>query len=134
MEPSTLKAQYLKQQLSKGVRDVFAEQRARAMERIYKSPDAEQGRRTFHLLRTLAAARFSVSASGSSASIRADIPLYMRFLDMRRNGNYEIYNRPLYGILYRQTLKDIRYEYYDFVKEHIGNMLDSAGYGSGVDF
>lgn len=128
-EPSTLKAQYLKQQLTRGVRDVFAEQRSRAIERIYKSPDEEQGRRTFHLLRTLTAARFSVSASGSSVSIWADIPLYMRFLDMKRNGNYEIYNRPLYGILYRQTLKDIKYEYYDFVEQHIGNMLADGGYG-----
>jgi hypothetical protein len=57
----------------------------------------------------------------------AQVPLYICFLDMKKHGNYQIYNRQLYGILYRQVLNRIRYGYTDEIARQIRKRLIDAG-------
>ena len=38
-------------------------------------------------------------------------PLYIRFLDMKKHGNYGIYNRQVWGILWNNSLQTIKYGY-----------------------
>ncbi len=64
-----------------------------------------------------------VAGSGSSLYATIVYPTYIRFLDMKRLGNYRIYNRPIWGILYRQTLRDIRYEFSDWLAKFVSSRL-----------
>ena len=45
---------------------------------------------------------------------------------MQKHGNYQIYNRQIYGILYHDTLGKIKYEYQDYVRERVKEMFASS--------
>jgi len=45
---------------------------------------------------------------------------------MKKHGNYQIYNRQIYGILYHDTLGKIKYEYQDYVRERVKEMFVSS--------
>lgn len=125
--PSTLVRQYLAQQVEIGARAVFKEQHRRAVSSVYSDIYEEYTRRrTFRLLNALAAPQVSVSVGAGGVTLDASVPLYMRFLDMRDHGNHQIYNRPLWGILYAETLKSIRYEYRDWLRERLRALLSEG--------
>jgi hypothetical protein len=50
----------------------------------------------------------------------------MRFLDMKHFGNHKIYNKQVFGILYKNALRDIRYRYGQETSDTIGDLLRSA--------
>ena len=47
---------------------------------------------------------------------QTNVPLYIRFLDMKRKGNWQIYNRQIWGIMYHDVRSRIRYEFQDFME------------------
>jgi len=69
---------------------------------------------------------YSVVPDGEGVIAHSNLPLYTRFLDMKKHGNYQIYNRQIYGILYHDTLGKIKYEYQDYVRERIKEMFASS--------
>lgn len=56
---------------------------------------------------------------GAGNHARMDWPVYIRFLDMKKHGNYKIYNRQLYGIFYGRSIGRMRYEFRKEVRDHI---------------
>ena len=45
---------------------------------------------------------------------------------MKKHGNYQIYNRQIYGILYHDTLGKVKYEYQDYIRERVKEMFASS--------
>lgn len=125
--PSTMVQQYLAQQVRLGAMAVFEEQHARAETSVYSdSYEPLVRRRTYHLREALASPQIRVAVTAGGVSVDATVPLYMRFLDMRRLGNHKIYNRPLWGILYKETIKNIRYEYREWLSERLHALLSES--------
>lgn len=108
METEGIKAQYFKQQLEKGIRDILEAQRLIASSRIYQKGHDRvreqrngatiQGR-SGALMAALTNPRYRISPDGAGVRTETTLPTYIRFLDMKRHGNYQIYNRQVWGIL-----------------------------------
>ncbi|MFK2785139.1 hypothetical protein ACIXWU_07090 [Bacteroides fragilis] len=56
----------------------------------------------------------------------SNVPLYIRFLDMKKHGNYGIYNRQVWGILWNNSLQTIKYGYGKEVRDRIYAGLQEA--------
>ena len=68
--------------------------------------------------------QYRISADGPGIKAETTLPTYIRFLDMKRLGNWKIYNRQIWGILYKETLNNTKYEYRDWLKEHFPALLE----------
>ena len=84
------------------------------------------GQRSGSLRRSLENPRYSITGSAGRFIVTANVVLHMRFLDMKRKGNRRIYNRQLWGILYKNTYPDLKYKYGEAVSDHLGDALRSA--------
>ena len=132
MEAESIKMQYFLQQLEKGIRDIFEAQKAIATERIYqkghdrisekRSGSVVQGR-SGALLDALINPRYRITPDGGGLRTETSLPTYIRFLDMKRHGNYQIYNRQIWGILYTETLGNIKYEFREWLEKHFPELL-----------
>lgn len=110
-----LVSRYFSEYVRRGFRNIFEEQRRIAANKIYGKQayrtDGTKRSRSGRLQKALESPTLILDGSGSSLTAVAEYPTYLRFLDMKRLGNYRIYNRPIWGILYKETLQDIRYEF-----------------------
>lgn len=115
--------QYFTEYVNRGFRKIFDEQRRIAAAKIYGKQayrtDGTPRSRSGRLQQALASPSFSITGSGAGISAMAEYPTYLRFLDMKRLGNYRIYNRPIWGILYKETFRDIRFEFSDWQRKNI---------------
>lgn len=118
---------YFSEYINRGFRRIFDEQRRIAASKIYGKQayrsDGKPRSRSGRLQQALASPSFLISGSGASITAKAEYPTYIRFLDMKRLGNYRIYNRPIWGILYKETFRDLRYEYSDWLKNFVQKSL-----------
>lgn len=131
MENPSQVARYVETYLRRGFQTILEEQRRIAFSKIYGHTafrtDGSRRSRSGALGRALSSKNYRVSASGSgSVESTLAYPTYMRFLDMTRLGNYRIYNRPLWGILYKDTLVKIKYEYQDWLAEQTQKDIQGA--------
>lgn len=115
---------FVTHEVSRGIREIFHAQLEIAEGRIYAQNFHRK--RTGYLLSQLQAQPFSVANSGEGIDARVNLPVYIRFLDMKKKGNYQIYNRQVYGILYGNVLGRVKFGYEDFVRAHIGSELKDA--------
>ncbi|MCS3335720.1 hypothetical protein NXU97_19810 [Bacteroides xylanisolvens] len=92
----------------------------------YREPGEIIQGRSGALMAALQNPNYSVIPDGEGVIAHSNLPLYTRFLDMKKHGNYQIYNRQIYGILYHDTLGKIKYEYQDYVRERIKEMFASS--------
>lgn len=120
-------AKYFTEYVNRGFRRIFDEQRRIAAAKIYGKQayrtDGTPRSRSGRLQQALASPSFSISGSGASISAKAHYPIYLRFLDMKRLGNYRIYNRPIWGILYKETFNDIRFEFSAWLRKNIADSI-----------
>lgn len=127
---SFLVEKYLSQYVRKGFRRIFEEQRRIAASRIYGHQafraDGTRRSRSGTLQRALESPKLVLHGSGSSLQAEANYPEYIRFLDMKRLGNYRIYNRPIWGILYKETFRDIKYEFSSWLRNFTHGALTQA--------
>lgn len=133
MEAESIRAQYFRQKLEKGIRDIFEAQRLIATERIYQSGNdrirEKRGGSTLQgrsgvLLEALTNPRYGITNDGEGVRTETTLPTYIRFLDMKRYGNYQIYNRQIWGILYKETLINTKYEFRDWLEKHFPDLLE----------
>ena len=133
MEAESIRAQYFRQQLEKGIRDIFEAQRLISTERIYQSGHdrirEKRGGSTLQgrsgvLLEALTNPRYGITNDGEGVRTETTLPTYIRFLDMKRHGNYQIYNRQIWGILYKETLINTKYEFRDWLEKHFPDLLE----------
>lgn len=127
MDGSDKIAKYFTEYVNRGFRRIFEEQRRIAAAKIYGKQayrtDGTPRSRSGLLQQALASPTFSITDSGSGISAKARYPTYLRFLDMKRLGNYRIYNRPVWGILYKETFNDIRYEFSDWLRKNFADSI-----------
>lgn len=126
MESEQLKLQYARAQMEKGIRDIFARQLQIAQDGIY-SAAATQARerrtgrlslgRSGSLLAALQSPHFSVTEKGGGVEATVQLPEYSRFVDMRKHGNKKIYNKPVFGILYKEVLSSVKYEFREWLQQ-----------------
>lgn len=126
------KTDFFSDRIGRGIQDIFNAQLEIATKRIYqkgRSRKKVQGYGTLvqgrsgALMEALQNPRYSVIPDGEGVIARSNLPSYTRFLDMKKHGDYQIYNRQIYGILYHDTLGRIKYEYQDYVKERVKEMF-----------
>ena len=123
MELRTLKMQYFRQQIDRGVRDIIAAQQSIARERASGGTEG----RGKALADALTHVRHSIADSGPGVAAEVWVPLSLRFVDMKKYGNWKIYNRQVWGTLYRDTLQAVKYEFRDWVRANFPEMLRQAG-------
>ncbi|MDE5785364.1 MAG: hypothetical protein K2H98_02430 [Duncaniella sp.] len=127
MESANVVSKYFTEYVRKGFRNIFAEQRAIAARKIYDheaiTREGYPRSRSHELERALQSPRFDIRSAGSGITANASYPSYIRFLDMKRLGNYRIYNRPVWGVLYKETFQDIRYEFSDWLRRNFGEEI-----------
>ena len=120
-------AKYFTEYVNLGFRQIFEEQRRIAAAKIYGKQayrtDGTPRSRSGRLQQALASPTFSITGSGSGISAKAQYPTYLRFLDMKRLGNYRIYNRPVWGILYKETFNDIRFEFSAWLRKNLADSI-----------
>lgn len=120
-------AKYFTEYVNRGFRRIFEEQRRIAAAKIYGKQayrtDGTPRSRSGRSQQALASPTFSITGSGSGISAKAQYPTYLRFLDMKRLGNYRIYNRPVWGILYKETFNDIRFEFSAWLRKNLADSI-----------
>jgi len=120
-------AKYFTEYVNRGFRRIFEEQRRIAAARIYGKQayrtDGTPRSRSGRLQQALASPTFSITGYGFGISAKAQYPTYLRFLDMKRLGNYRIYNRPVWGILYKETFNDIRFEFSTWLRKNLADSI-----------
>lgn len=123
MDVEGIKLEYFLSMLQKGVREVFERQAQAARSNIYSNGnDSEEGR-SGALREALESPKYSISTAGKGLQVIATLPEYARFIDMKAHGNRVIYNKQLFGQLYRETMQDIKYEFRDWVEKNYGSSL-----------
>ena len=115
--------------VKEGVRKIFAAQLDIIDKHLYREgKDAtlrirNNGRsirdRTGAMRQAMSNPRYSVGASQAVA----EVPLQLRFFDMRHLGNWRVYNRQVWGILYGHTLREVKYEWRQEIAERVRNGL-----------
>ena len=129
------KQQFIIQVLERDVRNIYKTQLAIAQQNIYisgkelkitKRRGTKIGVRSGALLESLQNPDYSIQAQGDKFVVSAGIVKHMRFIDMKRFGNRKIYNRQVWGILYNNTLRDIRLNYGQTITDLVGEKLKEA--------
>lgn len=126
-------AEFVWQILERDVRNIYHAQHLIVSQRIYisgkdlKAKQRKKGieRRTGTLEKSLSNPDFYIKAEGENFRVAANYPLYIRFLDMKNLGNWNIYNKQVFGIL-GNARKDLKSRYGENVADVIGNALREA--------
>ena len=66
---------------------------------------------------------YRLSVSGSRAIISANVPLRLRFMDMRWIADWKVYNKVVWPELYGNLMPDLRYGFSDEIKKKIDDDL-----------
>ena len=129
------KTDFFTDRIGRGIQDIFQAQLDIATKRIYQkgrerkkvqgTGEIIQGR-SGALMAALQNPNYSVVPDGEGVIARSNLPLYTRFLDMKKHGNYGIYNRQVWGILWNNSLQTIKYGYGKEVRDRIYAGLQEA--------
>lgn len=118
-ESEVLQSELFRQLLEEGIRDVYTAQRLIASKNLYQVGHARIavqrsgntiGSRSGELMRSLQSPEYLLRPDGGGVHAELDWPKYIRFLDMKRLGNWKIYNRQLWGIMYKEVFLKAKYE------------------------
>lgn len=123
MDIQEIKMEYFLSQLQKGVREVFSRQAQAAKSNIYSNGNDQEEGRSGALREALEGPKYSITTVGQGIQVIASMPEYGRFVDMKAHGNRAVYNKHLFGQLYRGTLQDIKYEFGEWVEKNYGASL-----------
>jgi len=129
------KQEFITQVLERDIRNIYQSQLLIAQQNIrvtgrelkkIKRAGPTIGVRSGSLINSLQNPDYWIQMQGENLTVSAYIVRHMRFLDMKRLGNWHIYNRQVWGILYNNALKDIRYNYGREIENRVGKALDEA--------
>jgi len=126
---------FIIQVLERDVRNIYKAQLAIAQQNVYisgkalkaaKSRKPKIGVRSGSLLESLQNPDYLMQAQGGQFIVSVGIVKHMRFIDMKKFGNRKIYNRQVWGILYNNAMKDIKYNYGQSISDSVGDALREA--------
>jgi hypothetical protein len=129
------KGQFIVQMLERDINNIYKAQLAIARQNIYvegKSLNVKQrkgkkiGVKSGALLDSLQNPDYLIRGEGERFIVSAGIVKHMRFINMKKYGNRKIYNRQVWGILYNNALRDIRYNYGKDIYDYLGQKLKEA--------
>lgn len=118
---------FVTEQLQLGVRTIMEAQRRIAGEHVVGFNNRTPGRAQM-LMDALDQSRFTIAQQGGGVIATSTVPLAMRFVDMKRHGNWQIYNRQVWGVLYGDTIHAIKYEYRDWFRKNISDSLNNINH------
>ncbi len=126
--------EFIRAVLERDARNIYRAQKLIVSERIYlkgkelKATQRKKGikKRSGRLEDSLDSPDFIIQSEGEQFNLIAKYPLYIRFLDMKSKGNWQVYNRVIWGILYNNALKDIKHRYGQTIADRVGNSLREA--------
>ena len=121
------KIEFFKNTLSDGIRDILDRQRAIAQIKLSQAGgarDTTRGRSGM-IMQTLSQTP-RIEQSGDGVRTELTYPVYIRFVDMKRYGNYRIYNRPIWGTLYGDTIKELKYGFREWLRSNMTENLTNA--------
>ena len=130
-----IKQDFIVNELKKDMDNIYLAQLAIARKNIYLEgkelkltirKGKKIGIRSGELLKSLENPDYVIRAEGSKFIVSAGIVKHIRFLDMKRIGNRMIYNRQVWGILYNNSLKNIRYRYGNEIANVVHDALRMA--------
>lgn len=120
-----LQGTYFREQLLKGISAIYAKQQSVAAGKIGSSGGRDRSRSSA-LMESLTAPDYTVSVRGGGVAAVLNYPISIRFSDMKHLGNWKVYNKPIWGTIYRETIPDIRYEFSTWIREHTKESLTEA--------
>jgi len=129
------KQAFIVQILRRDIQNIYKAQLAIANENIYVTGKSLKplrrrgpvtGVRSGQLLASLYNPDFNMQAQGTKFVVSVNIVKQLRFIDMKRFGNRRIYNRQVWGILYNNALKDIKYKFGETLRDSVGDALKEA--------
>jgi hypothetical protein len=131
MFTDTIKKDFITQVIDRDIQNIYKAQLLIATKNIYmrgrtrelhkrKGPTI-QG--TGRLAASLKNPDYKISVGDSSITVTNTISKQLRFLDMKAHGDWRIYNRQIWGILYNNALQDIEAGVGDQIHDHFGKML-----------
>ena len=109
---------FLQQVLDYGIRKIYDRQLSIATQRSMEQRLNE--RRNYvsageQIISSLRQRLTQLQVKGSTAELISQIPLVMRFVDMKNYGNWQIYNRQVWGMLYREVFSDLSQKYRSYI-------------------
>jgi hypothetical protein len=130
MFTDSIKKQFVTQVIERDIKNIYNAQLLIATKNIYMTGSNRElhkrkgplmGGRG-NLIQSLQSPDYKISV-GDTITIVNTIAKQLRFLDMKAHGNWQIYNRQVWGILYNNALQDIRAGYGKQIHDHIGKIL-----------
>lgn len=112
-----VRIRFMAEQVRKGLAEAIAGQRQRAEIRPKKGFRAEL------LKEAIDNISYTVNEGQLGVQAIMQVPLYVRFADMRHLANAKVYDRPVWGHLYGETLQDIKYGYREWLRKTFGDSL-----------
>lgn len=125
MEEIRLRGEYFREYLQKGIREIYDAQRSVAATKLGSGQTGRKSRGSL-LMESLVNPDYSLTVQGGGVHAVLNYPKEIRFQDMRHLGNWKIYNRQIWGILYRRTFQDMRYEFSDWLRHRVVSQLTEA--------
>lgn len=125
MKDLLLKGEYLKQQLQKGLNEIFEAQRAVASKKVNRLSQTKKSRSS-ELMDSLMHPDYKLSTQTAGVQGIITYPLEIRFRDMKHLGNWRIYNKQIWRILYKETFRNIRFEFSDWLRTQTITELKDA--------
>ncbi|NDV46196.1 hypothetical protein D0T49_03960 [Paludibacter sp. 221] len=94
--------------------------------------------RTGRLFANLEERKFGLDVKSEHYTVTVRILNYLRFQDIRYNdklrSDLHLYNRTVWGVLYGETLPELKYGLTDEIREAIRKRLEAAGLQLTIDF
>lgn len=112
-----IRNEFVSRTLRQGIDKIFSLQRERLADGIRN--------RSYRLRNFLYHPAYSVSTD-PIVNVVVNYPIQIRFLDMKRQGNHRIYNRPLWGVVYREIIPELMYGYTNEARYRIYNEIMAA--------
>ena len=127
-------AEFIRAILERDAKNIYRSQRLIVSDRIYvsgKDLKAKQRRkginsRTGRLENSLSNPEYYIQSKDEEFILAGAYPIYIRFLDMKRLGNWKVYNRQVWGILFNNALMDIKAKYGEYIADRVGDSLRAA--------
>lgn len=128
MVDDKIKIKYFQEVLEKGIRKIYESQRGIAGAKLAatKKENRIPSGRSGALMAALNAAGHTINSDNYGVHAELQWPIYIRFLDMKRLGNWKIYNRQLWGILYKDTFVEMRYGFRDWLQNYLTRSLTES--------
>ena len=112
-----IKIRYMAEQIRRGLQEAISDQKKRAEIRPRKGFRAEL------LKEAIDNITYTVNEGQLGVQAIMQVPLYVRFADMKHLGAAKVYDKPVWGQMYDRTLQDIKYEYREWLRKTYGDSL-----------